>query len=618
MSTMNCATLYGYELASQIDQLVMRKIANEKIQVGENKNWPQQKTLFIIYSKNISTYSYLHIILKKSLFLSADITFVLIRVHKGCNEKRLINLIKKINTRGKNTWLIILSPLSRHINKCYISTFITEEKDVDRSNCALMWKLLFRGSRSSTCGGDAHNDGCMTLVPPIPLAHPPPYLYTQSDEAFLLCLLYILHLRMIKKSEYIWTNAIANATIRKEKTVEGDSQNVSDPTEGNYPSRDNTLPSNLCSDVKHINNVSPEIHNYLRSSTKYNLPCCVHAVLLFLKYYQIHVKGKNVLILSSNINIFLSLFACFFRNEISTTVYDPLRGEVLCRYSEEENKCYLRTSNLGKLHIRNKTDFKNKCTIFSNSYVATIKGYTKITHQDLSTLSKNIDRRIVKKADVIIIAIGCPYILKKKNIKQGAIVLDFGINLVPPRGRHMDSRVTSLCDSSVRNKRVDMEKGPPKVEEGNFPCRRGFFQRAKYKKGANYNTLQNRKGLVKHICLSCSRIGKTATCENFFGEETTRVKREGTSPSHSYNDCPICPPSGGIKRAHNKFHKIIPLKSRNSKIKFANGLAKCLHNYAIVGDVDANCKQKCALVSSVPGGLGLITTSMLFYNLYFN
>ncbi|GAB67252.1 hypothetical protein PCYB_112730, partial [Plasmodium cynomolgi strain B] len=623
---MNCATLYGHELASQIDQLVIRKIANEKIQVGGNKNWPKERTLFIIYSKNIATYSYLHILLKKSLLLNAGVTFVLVRVHNGCNEKRLINLIKKINRRGKNTWLIILSPLSRHINKCYISSFIGEEKDVDRSNCAPIWKLLFRGrssssgSRSScsTCGGDDHNVGCMTLTQPIPLAHATPYLFTQRYEAFLQFLFCIFHLRMIKKGEHIWTNALANASMRKEKAVEGDAEKFSYVTEGDYPSRDNTLRRNLCSDVKQRSNVSPVIHNYLRSSTKYNLPCCVHAILLFLKYYHIYVKGKRVLILSSNISIFLSLFAFFFQSEVSTTVYDPLRGEVLCRYDGGDQKCYLRTSNLGKLHIRNETDFKKKCAVFSNSYVSTSKGYTKITHQDLSTLRKNMDKRIVKHSDVIIIAIGCPHILKKKNIKEGAIILDLGINLVPPRGRHMQRMVAPFCGSSVGNKKVEMKKGYPKVKEGNFPCRRGFFPRGKFKNGASSPKLQNRTSLVKHICLSSPRIGKTATCENSFGEESTGVIIEGTSPSQSSNDSPISPPNGGIKGAHNKCHKIIPLKSRKSKIKFANGLAKCLQNYEIVGDADANCKQKCALVSSVPGGLGPITTSMLFYNLYFN
>ncbi|ANQ08915.1 Uncharacterized protein PCOAH_00033720 [Plasmodium coatneyi] len=598
---MSCATLYGYELASQIDQLVIRKIANEKIQIGGNKNRPEKKTLFIIYSKNIATYSYLHILLKKSLLLSADVTFVLVRVQRRCNEKRLINLIKKINRRGKNTWLIILSPLSRHINKCYISSFISQEKDVDRSNCAPIWKLLCNGS-SSTYGGDAHNDRCMTLV------QPAPYLFRQNCEAFLQFLLFILHLRMVKKGEDIWKNAIANASMREEKAVKGDTENFSDATEGGYPSRDNTLRINLRSDVKQICNVSSEIQNYL-SSTKYNLPCCVHAILLFLKYYHIHVKGKSVLILSSNISIFLSLFAFFFQSEVSTTVYDPLRGEVLCKYDGGVKKCYLRTSNLGKLHIRNEGDFKRKCKKFSKSYVSSSKGYTKITHQDLSTLSRNINRRIVKNSDVIIVAIGCPHILKKKNIKEGAIILDLGINLVPPGGRHMERMVSPFCPPTVGNR---------KVQERNFPCRRGLLPRGKFKNGPFSPKLQNRTSLVKHICLSSPRIGKTATCENSLSEETTQVIREDTSPSHCSNDASICPPSGGIKRVHNKGHKIIPLKSRKSKIKFANGLVKCLQNYEIVGDADPNCKQKCTLVSSVPGGLGPITTSMLFYNLYFN
>ncbi|EDL46588.1 hypothetical protein, conserved [Plasmodium vivax] len=614
---MSCTTLYGYELASQIDQLVIRKIASEKTQIGGNKNWPQGKTLFIIYSKNIATYSYLHILLKKSLFLSADVTFVLVRVHNSCSEKRLINLIKKINARGKNTWVIILSPLSRHINKCYISSFIDEEKDVDRSNCSPIWKLLSRGS-SGTCGGDGHNDGCMTVVQPTPLADASPYLFTQSCEAFLQFIFCILHLRMVKKGEYIWRNAIANAPMWRGKAVEADTGKCSDATEGDYPSRDNTLRSNRCRDVKQISNGSTEIHNYLRSSAKYNLPCCVHAVLLFLKHYHIQVKGKNVLILSSNISIFLSLFASFLRSEVSTTVYNPLQGEVLCRYDAKGKRCYLRRGNLGKLHIRKEGDFERKCRMFSHSYVSTSKGHTEITHQDLSTLRKNMGRRIVKQADVIIIAIGCPHLLKKRNIKEGAIILDLGINLVPPRGRHMERMGAPFCGSSIGNEKVEMKKGPPTVEEGNSPCRRELFPCRKFPNGVNSPMLQNRKGLVKHIRLTPPRIGKTATCENFFGEESTGVIREGTSPSESSNDSPISPPSGGIKRARNKCHKIIPLKSRMSKIKFANGLAKCLRHYEIVGDAHANCKQKCALLSSVPGGLGPITTSMLFYNLYFS
>ncbi|EUD68620.1 hypothetical protein C922_01019 [Plasmodium inui San Antonio 1] len=617
---MSCTTLYGYELVSQIDQLVIRKIANEKIQPGGNKNWPQEKTLFIIYSKNIATYSYLQILLKKSLFLNADVTFVLVRVHNGSNEKSLINFIKKINTRGKNTWVIILSPLSRHINKCYISSFINEEKDVDRSNCAPIWKLLFRGSSSSrsTYGGDGHNDGYRTLVQPIPFSHGAPYLFAQSCEAFLQFLFCILHLGMIKKGEYIWTNSTANAPIQKEKAAEGDTEKFSDATEGDYPSSDNTLPSNLCSDIKQISNISPEIKKYLRSSTKYNLPCCVHAILLFLRYYHIHVKGKSVLILSSNISIYLSLFAFFFRSDVSTTVYDPLRGEVLCRYDGRAKKCYLRTRNIGKLHIKNEADFKKKCIMFSNSYVSASKGYTKITHQDLSTLRKNMDRRIVKRSDVIIIAVGCPHILKKKNIKEGAIILDLGINLVPLRGRHMERLVEPFCGSSVGKKQVEMKKRPQKVDERKFPSRKRLFPCEKFKNGESSPKLQNCISLVKHICLNSPRIGKTATCENFFGEETTGVIREGTSPSQCSNDSLISPPSGGIMGVHSKCHKIIPLKSRKSKIKFANGLAKFLQNYEIVGDADANCKKKCALLSSVPGGLGPITTSMLFYNLYFN
>ncbi|CAA9989016.1 bifunctional methylenetetrahydrofolate dehydrogenase/cyclohydrolase, putative [Plasmodium knowlesi strain H] len=614
---MNCGTLYGYELASQIDQLVIRKIASGKIQIEGNRNWPQEKTLFIIYSKNIATYSYLHILIKKSLLLNADVTFVMIRVHKGCNEKRLINLIKKINRRGKNTWLIILSPLSRHINKCYISSFISQEKDVDRSNCAPIWKLLLPPS-SSAYGENAHNNGFRTWMQPIPLVHTARHMFRQNCEAFLHFLFCILHLRMIKKGEYIWTNTIANVSMRKEKAIEGDTENFSNATEGNYPSRGNFLRSATRSDVKHISSVSPEIYNYLRNSTKYNFPCCVHAILLFLKYYQIHVKEKNVLILSSNISIFLSLFAFFFQSEVSTTVYDPLRGHVLCRYDDKTKKCYLRTSNLGKLHIRDKADFKSKCKKFSKFYISTSKGYTKITHHDLSTLRKNMHTRIVKNSDLIIMAIGCPHILKKKYIKEGAIILDLGINLVPPGDRHMERMITPFFDSSVLKKKVKMKKGSSKIEEENFPCRRGLFPHGKFKKETNFTKLKKFKSSMKHICLSCPEIDKTATSEKFFCEESTGVTREETSPSDCSKGSPICPPSGRIKRAHNKCQKIISLKTRISKIKFANALGRFLQNYEIVGDADENCKQKCALISSVPGGLGPITTSMLFYNLYFS
>ncbi|CRG93884.1 bifunctional methylenetetrahydrofolate dehydrogenase/cyclohydrolase, putative [Plasmodium gallinaceum] len=612
---MSCTLLNGYCISEKIDEIILERIINDKNKKLKGKF--KEKKLFIIYSKNIANYSYLYIILKKSIYLNSDVIFILIRINKDVSENKLKDIIQKISRKRSNSSIIILSPLSCHINKCYISKYIKKCNDIDGVNYKTILELI-KSSNNIVSYNIPHS--FLTLIN---------YVRNSYIKIFnkLLKFFFTSFFFPLKKKE----------EISKKIDTENNSINnkVAKAQKGNYEAIKNML---FCYNKKQNYEYSDEsqrkydilLHNYLKN-IKYSIPCCVYSILLFIKYYNINIKNKNILIINNNINIFLSLFILFFRNKISTIVYDAVKGNILCRYKKnDKNKFYFKINNR-KLLIKDEEDFKSKCNNFMNYHVVSKNQNRKFSKGDIK---KNMKKKIIKFSDIIIIGLGCSNILKKKHVKRNAIILDLGINL-----KYCENNNTKFeLSEQARN---NTNKYIKENNNGNF--KNDTYERK------DYNYLQ-RNFLYgnKYVVAACNKRKR----KSLFSFRKTKIKLKVDNNT-------LLPSSTNIKlkkhknniymkikeRNRNSFYKLpgtirfktssikyenvnrykekgkrknfIYLKTNKSKLEFSNKLSKFLVNYEIIGDVDLNCKKKCQYISSVPGGLGPITTSILFYNLYF-
>ncbi|SOV77646.1 bifunctional methylenetetrahydrofolate dehydrogenase/cyclohydrolase, putative [Plasmodium reichenowi] len=653
---MNGVILNGHYVSEKIDEFVLEKIKYEDVKNIHSKRWKRKKKLFIIYSKNIVSYSYLYILLKKSIYLNSDVVFVLIRVNKKVSEEKLIKIIKKININENNdTSLIILSPLSYHINKCYISEFIQKEKDIDCSNYKTILKLINIIEENSFWNIQPNNDmnndkkmnyenlcsydNCRVLLPSLfPFWKIIQNFYMAYFDLFLKWCMHVKNGKMIgDKKGNVFQIFCCNHLINnnEDMILQCRKENVNKFYNMSF----------LCYNEKKIyihnknDNMKADqyniiiyshlkfdkesdykkndvlIFNYLKD-VNYNLPCCIHSILLFIKYYKIEMRDKDVLILNNNINIFLTLFIFFMRNNISTIVYDPLNGQVLCRYektkkSHDNKKVYLNI-NGNQILIKNEEDFKKKCKIFINQFVYNYKKYGHIKNNDIL---KNMEKEIIKSADIIIIGIGRHHILSKRHIKENVIILDLGINLIssPSRKKKKKKKKKDLAhitknDEILYDRKIDKENIIGEEHELN-----------------NVYFTKDKNGIQNNYYVPLQKINKEIElCNKVYYFRRNHEKRQANllyklkrdyyflNRSYRYKDINDNNLKRRMRICNNKI-----LNDNKSKLKYMNNLTNILKNYVIMGDVDMNCKNKCSYISSVPGGLGPITTSMLFYNLYF-
>ncbi|VTZ69285.1 bifunctional methylenetetrahydrofolate dehydrogenase/cyclohydrolase, putative [Plasmodium chabaudi chabaudi] len=646
--------LIGLPVSEKIDQLVLKQIENYKRESLENGiKFKGKKKLYVIYSKNVVAYSYLYILLKKSIYLKLDIIFILVKVDKKYSQEKLINLIKKVNKKkGDNTSILILSPLSFHINKFYVSKFINEKKDIDASNNNTIFQVLnIKKSLLKFFGLDTHftnkNEknvnlvSIYTYIPPykkrdhiydtytndisnkeqiidvrnienqcvstqyfISMVHIQNFIYLiQLFFSLFQLLLFRYYLFIIINIKYpliyYIKNVLANncEEIYKKGKVEEDNANIKKVIvkSTNYY-RDNS--SNWCIKrfLKNVpQNMDTEIYNYLNEFTKYNIPCCVHSIILFIKYYNIKIENKKILILNNNINIFLTLFYFFYKIGISTTVYDAVNGYTICRYNKEAKKknkqiyffMKIDKKKKKKLYVHDENDFKNKIRKFINNYIYNINKHIQ-SNKKYSIIKNNLKKNIIKNSDIIIIGIGYFNILKKNHIKKNAIILDLGINLISTS--RVKKKKKKLCTSKVENKTQGTNESTNPIESSCL-CERKCFS-IKYRKKRVY---EQRKVQKKRKRRNINRrtLQKTDVCND----------------SSEKNEC-------RKEELKNRYNKIL-LKNDKLKLEFANKLSKFFKNYEIFGDVNLNCRKKSSYISAVPGGIGPITTSMLFYNLYF-
>ncbi|KYO02004.1 putative bifunctional methylenetetrahydrofolate dehydrogenase/cyclohydrolase [Plasmodium gaboni] len=660
---MNGVILNGQYVSEKIDEFVLEKIKYENDKSVNSIRCKKKKKLFIIYSKNIVSYSYLYIILKKSIYLNSDVVIVLIRVNKNVSEEKLTKIIKKININENNdTSLIILSPLSYHINKCYISEFIQKEKDIDCSNYKRILKLIniidensfWKGKTNNKINNDKNMnykyicsyDNCRLLLPSLfPFWKIIQNFYMAYFDLFLKWCMHVENGKMIAdKKRNVFQIFCCNNLINnnEDMIIPYKKENVNKFYNMSFlcynekkiyihiknDNRKEDLYNIIIYSHLKFNKVCDNnqndvlIFNYLEN-VNYNLPCCIHSILLFIKYYNIEIKNKNVLILNNNINIFLTLFIFFMRNNISTVVYDPLNGQVLCRYEKKKNsddnkKIYLNI-NGNEILITNEDDFKRKCKIFINHFVY---NYKKYGHNKNKEILKNMENEIIKSSDIIIIGIGRHHILSKRHIKENVIILDLGINLIPspPKNKTNTKKkeqkkkkhfaYNMKNDESVYNYDAKIDKENIIGEQ--YQLNNVYFEKSK-------NVIQNNYYLP--LQKFNKKIGEYNKVYNFRRNHKRRhanllykLKRYYYFLNRSYGYKYIN--DNKLKRRMRISNKKI-LNDNKSKLKYINCLANILKNYVIMGDVDMSCKSKCSYISSVPGGLGPITTSMLFYNLYF-
>ncbi|CAD2095608.1 bifunctional methylenetetrahydrofolate dehydrogenase/cyclohydrolase, putative [Plasmodium vinckei brucechwatti] len=644
--------LIGLPVSEKIDQLILKKIENyKKESLEKGVEFKGKKKLYVIYSKNVVAYSYLYILLKKSIYLKLDIIFILVKVDKKYSQEKLINLIKKVNKKkGDNASILILSPLSFHINKFYVSKFINEKKDIDASNNNTIFKVLnikksllqFFGLDTNFTYKNENNVNLVSIytytphckkrdsiydtytneeriidvrnadnqcVSPqwfISMVHIQNFIYLiQLFFSLFQSLLFSYYLFIIINIKYALIYCIKNVLtnnceeIYKKGKIEENNTNVKKVIvkSTNYY-RGN---SNHWCIKKSLKNVSKsmdtEIYNYLNKFTKYNIPCCVHSIILFIKYYNIKIENKKILILNNNINIFLTLFYFFYKIGISTTVYDAVNGYTICRYNKDakkKNKQIYFFMKIGKkkkkkLYVHDENDFKNKIRKFINNYIYNINKHIQ-SNKKYSIIKNNLKKNIIKNSDIIIIGIGYFNILKKKHIKKNAIILDLGINLISTSLIKKKEKKKLCASSKVENKTQGTNESTTPIESSCL-CERKCFS-IKYRKKRVY---EQRKVQNKRKCRNINKgsFQKTDVCNDSSGNHECRKEE-----------------------LKNRYNKIL-LKNDTLKLEFANKLSKFFKNYEIFGDVDLNCKKKSSYISAVPGGIGPITTSMLFYNLYF-
>ncbi|CRH00830.1 bifunctional methylenetetrahydrofolate dehydrogenase/cyclohydrolase, putative [Plasmodium relictum] len=616
---MSCTFLNGYNIAERIDEAILERIIHNNKKKLKSKC--QVKKLFIIYSENISNYSYLYIILKKSIYLNSDVIFILIRINKDVSENKLKNIIQKISNKNNDSYIIILSPLSCHINKCYISKYIKEEKDIDGANYKTIFKLI-KNSNNIVSSNISYS--FLTFINILQNS------YIKIFNVLLNFFWTILFFPVLEKKESSKKIVIANNSINNKilKTPKGNCKAISNML-FNYKKKQDNENSNK---LQRENDIL--IRNYLKN-VNYNIPCCVYSILLFIKYYNINIKNKNILILNNNINIFLTLFILFFRNKISTIVYDAITGNILCRYkNNDRNKFYFNINNKKSL-IKDEEDFRCKCKKFLNYYIVSKNKNRKISKENIK---KNMKNKIIKFSDVIIIGIGCSNILKKKHIKKSAVILDLGINL-----KYYEKNNTKFESSEQGNKNKNANKYINENNNVNFKIdlykkkNYNYFQRRFLYGHKNVEIVFNkRKRKILYffrkakIKLKVDNNIPSLRCTNIklkkYKNNSLYIKRKEKkkNPFHRYTEVTrfkICSINNENRNRHREKKKkkkyITHLKTNESKLKFANKLAKFLENYNITGDADLKCSDKCQYISSVPGGLGPITTSILFYNLYF-
>ncbi|ETW50437.1 hypothetical protein PFMALIP_01603 [Plasmodium falciparum MaliPS096_E11] len=655
---MNGVILNGHYVSEKIDEFVLEKIKYEDAKNIHSKEWKRKKKLFIIYSKNIVSYSYLYILLKKSIYLNSDVVFVLIRVNKKVSEEKLIKIIKRININENNdTSLIILSPLSYHINKCYISEFIQKEKDIDCSNYKTFLKLINIIEENSFWKSQPNNDmnndkkmnyenvctydNCRVLLPALfPFWKIIQNFYMAYFDLFLKWCTHVKNGKMIadKKGngfQIFCCNHLINnnehmiVQSRKENVnkfydmsflcYKGKKKNIHNKNDNMKADQYNIIIYSHLKFNKECNNNQNDvlIFNYLKN-VNYNLPCCIHSILLFIKYYKIEMRDKNVLILNNNINIFLTLFIFFMRNNISTIVYDPLNGQVLCRYEKtkksHDNKNFYLNINGNQILIKNVEDFKKKCRIFINQFVCNYKKYGHIKNNDIL---KNMEKEIIKSADIIIIGIGRHHILSKRHIKENVIILDLGINLIPSPSKKKTKKKKKKKKYLAHITKNDEILYDRKIDKENIIGEEHELNNVYFTKDKN--------GIQNNYYVPLQKINKEIEeCNKVYYFRRNHEKRQANLLYKLKRDYYFLNISYGYKHINNSNLKRRMricnnkmLNDNKSKLKYMNSLANILKNYVIMGDVDMNCKNKCSYISSVPGGLGPITTSMLFYNLYF-
>ncbi|VTZ79582.1 bifunctional methylenetetrahydrofolate dehydrogenase/cyclohydrolase, putative [Plasmodium yoelii] len=641
--------LIGLPVSEQIDQLILKKIENYKKENLENGiKFEVKKKLYVIYSKNVVAYSYLYILLKKSIYLKLDINFILIKVDKKYSQEKLINLIKKINKKkGDNISILILSPLSFHINKFYVSKFISEKKDIDASNNNAIFKVLnikksllqFFELNTNFINNDkkninfvniynyisnckkrdntydtyinkdkifdvrSFNNECVYPKRFISIRHIPNFIYlVQLFFPIFQSLLFSYYKFIIINIKYILIYYIQNILknncekIYKKDKVEEYNTNIKKTiikSKNEY--RDNLNNCDINKSLENISiNMNTEIYNYLNEFTKFNIPCCVHSIILFIKYYNIKIENKKILILNNNINIFLTLFYFFYKIGISTTVYDAVNGYTICRYNKDAKKkkkqIYFfikidKKKKKKKLYVHDDYDFKNKIRKFINNYIYNINKHIQ-SNKKYVIIKNNLKKNIIKNSDIIIIGIGYFNILKKTHIKKNAIILDLGINLISTshvKKKEKKKKKKKLCTSQVQNKIQEINQSIIPIKPSSCLSEQTCFS-IKYR---NKRIYEQRKIQNKRKCGNINRM-------SFQNSDKNEYRK---------------------KKLKNKYNQIL-LKNDKLKLEFANKLSKFFKNYEIFGDVDLNCRKKTAYISSVPGGIGPITTSMLFYNLY--
>ncbi|SBS93942.1 hypothetical protein POVCU1_027110 [Plasmodium ovale curtisi] len=464
---MNNSSLNGYPIAEIIDELIFQRIEFDRRRKLKKGKLPRKKKLYIIYSKNVVTYSYLYILLKKSIFLRAAIIFVLIQIDRKYSQERVTKLIKKINGKGKNTALIVLSPLSYHINKCYISKFIHEEKDIDGSNYEALLKLF------STCNGhysstepmtafaaiskyistNTNREKCSQLqnvhlyvqqheLPFVQIFH---YFYHNWGVTPLETFFTIWYIRILKELKCIFISEIiehilsVNNIMRIFKKVEfyqnkdeqvyiceqnnisndgddndGDDNGGDDNGGDDNDGDDNDGEDNGGDDNNGDDNDGDD-NDGSRNDDDNNNTKYMSDIIIFNKKLLIYNHLKEYI-------------------KYNIPLYDPISGNIICRYKKKytNKKLYFYT-NKGKLFIKKWDDFKKKINIFTDWYINYINTYSTLINNKNKLIKKNLKKKIIKNSDLVIIGIGFSNVLKKDHIKKDAVILDLGINLIYPQ-----------------------------------------------------------------------------------------------------------------------------------------------------------------------------------------
>jgi 5,10-methylene-tetrahydrofolate dehydrogenase/methenyl tetrahydrofolate cyclohydrolase len=188
---------------------------------------------------------------------------------------------------------------------------------------------------------------------------------------------------------------------------------------------------------------------------------------------------------------------------------------------------------------------------------------------------------ICRTADILVVAVGSPELVRGGWVKPGAVVVDVGINVVP-LDEHDDTAAAAAADAAE----VAEVVGIGRSSNGDSEMAQGMQQQGS---GSSATPEQQQQQLQQHLTGFQRAQGSTAEAEHALHQQQQQQQGPCCQPDAANADAAA---AGGL-----------------------SGMCGLGSNYRVVGDVShGEVAGVASVLTPVPGGVGPMTIAAVLHN----